>query len=384
MRHVFSRILLTALVSGVWALAGGTRLANGNTVLFQSPVPVTFGARYTERAVRATLVATEEAPVQIRVERLPQRVFLNKEVLPATAWRMADGMVLLTVPAGTSELQIRFDGVESVKPFDASVPVVLVGEAGVRPLGDVSLRVASDRARAAFPWPGPAGFFRMEAWRGDASVEGVSIGLSGAAEATFGGAPAFYVEKGDMLTVSADVPDLQLPMDRFEARAAAALAETAKIAKDGLDLTGGVLVEAESFTAEGGGEIRVSAEHRNMSGDACLFAWGDPGHWLEWTFEIPRAGTYALTIVGASQESVILRSMELNGASLPGAGVIRMEGTGGWGRSNPDEWQPFRVLAENGRPLAVSLTQGRHTLRMTNLVGQHYNVDAILLSPLAR
>lgn len=384
MRHAISRILLAVSVAGGWAFAGGTRLANGDRVLFQSSVPVTFGARYTAHVVRATLVASVEAAVEIRVEQAPRRVFLNEEPLAAAAWRAVDGMLSLTVPAGSSELQIRFDEVAAVKPFSTVVPVVLVGEEGPRSLGELELRVANERARGVLAWPGPAGFYRMEARRGEDVVAGVSIGLSGAPEAVFGGAPAFYVEPGNALTVAAEVPDFQLPLDRFVARVAAVCAETAKIEKGGLDWQGSVVVEGEAFAAQGGGEVRVSTEHQNTSGGACAFGWANPGHWVEWTLEVAQAGDYALTILGASQEKVVLRSVELDGKPLAGAGVIRMEGTGGWGRTNPDDWQPFRVLGEKGQPLPIALTPGKHTLRLTNLVGQHYNVDAILLTPLGR
>jgi hypothetical protein len=384
MRQRFLPFLSVVLLAGGMVLGAGTRLADGNTVLFRSAASATFGARYTEHAVRATLVAPVETEVAIRVGRTPKRLFLNEEPLAADAWRMQDGMVSLVVPAGTSELQIRFDEVTSVKPFSAEIPVELVGEAGSRLLDSLELRVANERARGVYAWPGPAGFYRMEAQQGGKVVDGVFIGLSGATEAVFAGAPAFYVEKGSVLTVSAAVPDYRSPADRVVVRVAAACAETAKIAKDSLDWKGSVAVEGEAFAAQGGGEVRVSTEHKNTSGGACAFGWANPGHWLEWTVEVPQTGDYALTIVGASQEKVVLRSAELDGKPLAGAGVIRLEGTGGWGRSNPDEWQPFRIMGEKGQPLAISLTQGTHTLRLTNLVGQHFNVDAVLLTPLGR
>jgi hypothetical protein len=102
---------------------------------------------------------------------------------------------------------------------------------------------------------------------------------------------------------------------------------------------------------------------------------------LEWDLDVPAAGNYTLTVVGASEEKVILRSVELDGKPLPGAGVIRMEGTGGWGRQNPDEWQPFQPVDAQGNPVQFQVAKGKHVLRMTNLVGQHFNVDAILLTP---
>jgi hypothetical protein len=140
-------------------------------------------------------------------------------------------------------------------------------------------------------------------------------------------------------------------------------------------------VEGEAFSAQGGGEVKISTEHKNTHAGGCAFAWANPGHWLEWKLSIPRTGEYVLTIVGASQEKMVLRSAELDGKPLPGASVIRLAGTGGWGRENPDEWQPFRPVDGKGKPVRIHLAKGPHVLRMTNLVGQHFNVDAILLTP---
>jgi len=67
MNRWFAHVWLAASLVGGTVMAQGTRLATGDTVLFESAVPVTFGASYGERAVQATLVATAEARVSIRV-----------------------------------------------------------------------------------------------------------------------------------------------------------------------------------------------------------------------------------------------------------------------------------------------------------------------------
>lgn len=384
MRQWLANAFTAALLAGSIAMAQGTRLANGNAVLFESPVPVTFGASYGERVIRATLVATAGAQVSLRVEQPPKNVFLNEEPLASTAWKVADGMLSLTVPAGTSELQVRFDDVTSVKPFDRQVPVILAENGAERRIGELTVRVAQGRARGVLPWPGSAGFLQVVAEQGGKAVGDVTIGLAGAPQAEFGGVPAFYLQTGDVLTVSAAAPNYLLPLDRIVAKVAATCTETVRVAKDALDWAGSVVVEGETFSQQGGGEVKASTEHKNTHGGACAFGWGNPGHWLEWTLDVPAAGDYVLTVVAASQEKTVLRSAELDGKPLPGAAVIQLAGTGGWGRENPDEWQPFQPVDGTGKPVRITLTQGQHVLRMTNLLGQHCNVDVILLTPVAR
>lgn len=378
MNRWFANAWLAASLVGGMAMAQGTRLATGNTVLFESAVPVTFGASYAERVIRATLVATAEAQVSIRVERAPKNVFLNEERLAATAWQAQDGMLSLTVPAGTNEVQIRFDEVASVKPFDQTVPVVLAGAEGAA--GEVTLRVAQGEARGVLQWPGPEGFLQVTAQGQGKPVEGATVSLGNAPQAEFGGMPAFYLAKGDVLTFAVPAPDYVLPVDRIVAKVAATCVDTVRPAKDSLDWSG-VVMEGEAFARQGGGEAKISTEHKNTHAGACAFGWGNAGSWLEWSVEVPADGDYLLTVVGASQEKVVLRSVELDGKPVAGMAMIRMTGTGGWGRENPDEWQPFRPVDVAGQPVRIKLTKGQHVLRMTNLLGQHFNVDAILLNP---
>jgi hypothetical protein len=241
--------------------------------------------------------------------------------------------------------------------------------------------VADGNVSGQLNWPGPAGFYQPVAMLDGKPVAGVSVAVREAPAATFGGAPACYLSADAVLTVSGDALAYELPLDSVDLKLAAACRDTVKVPKADLDWDGSVVVEGEAFTSEGGGEIQVSKEHGNTHGGACAFGWAKPGHWLEWTLAVPIDGDYVLTIVGASQETTILRSVDLDGKALAGAGVLRLEGTGGWGRVNPDEWQPYRPILDNGRPLRIRLAKGEHTLRLTNLVGQHFNVDAILLTP---
>ncbi|MBT7304440.1 MAG: hypothetical protein HN849_33200, partial [Victivallales bacterium] len=158
MTQILANLLTAVLVSGM-AMAEGTRLVSDGNVLFQSSAQVTFGASYGDHAVRATVVASAEAKVELRVDKAPKNVFLNEELLPAKGWSFAKSMVALTVPAGTTEIQIRFDNVLSLKAVEHKVPVVLVEGAQRRALADLTVSVAKGKARGVLSWPGPAGVF---------------------------------------------------------------------------------------------------------------------------------------------------------------------------------------------------------------------------------
>ncbi|MBT7166705.1 MAG: carbohydrate-binding protein [Victivallales bacterium] len=380
MTQILANLLTAVLVSGM-AMAEGTRLVSDGNVLFQSSAQVTFGASYGDHAVRATVVASAEAKVELRVDKAPKNVFLNEELLPAKGWSFAKSMVALTVPAGTTEIQIRFDNMLSLKAVEHKVPVVLVEGAQRRALADLTVSVAKGKARGVLSWPGPAGFFQVAAKLKGKPAAAVRIGLREAPAAEFGGVPAFYLEKEDVLTLSASAPDFTPPLDVVELKVAAVCRDTVKADKASLNWDASAVVEGEKFSKEGGGEIVISTAHKNTHGGACAYSWAKPGHWLEWELSVPKVGDYVLTVVGASQETTILRSVGLDGKPLAGAGVIRMAGTGGWGREDPEQWQPFQPVDAAGKPVRIALAKGQHTLRMTNLVGQHFNVDAILLTP---
>ena len=83
--------------------------------------------------------------------------------------------------------------------------------------------------------------------------------------------------------------------------------------------------------------------------------------------------------VTAAQETVSLRKFALNGKSVAEAALIAFDGTGGWGRSNPKEWQAFEAVGANGKPVMVEFKAGGNTLALENFCGQHMNLDCIVL-----
>ena len=61
--------------------------------------------------------------------------------------------------------------------------------------------------------------------------------------------------------------------------------------------------------------------------------------------------------------------------------MLRFEGTGGWGRTQTAEWQAGQPVDAQGALIRFTLQAGAHEMRLSNLLGQHLNVDCIVLTP---
>ncbi|MBN2448750.1 MAG: hypothetical protein JXR77_00090, partial [Lentisphaeria bacterium] len=219
--------------------------------------------------------------------------------------------------------------------------------------------------------------YDLEARLGEAAVAAVAVRVQGAAEAA-----QSFLTPGSVLVLDADAPGQELPADAVRCRLQRPVTAARRLARDAVSWDRAVLVEGEAFREEGGGQVRVSNEHGNTHGGGCVYAWADAGHWLAWDLPVPASGRYTLGFVVASQEERVLRSLEIDDLPAPGAAVVSFAGTGGWGRVNAEEWQLFQVVDSEGRPVVLEWGEGTHRLRLTNLLGQHMNVDCILLLPL--
>ena len=126
------------------------------------------------------------------------------------------------------------------------------------------------------------------------------------------------------------------------------------------DLGEHVIVEAEKFVAQGGGQIKVYAPE-SVRGSAITYWHKDIGHWLEWTVNIPKADRYVIFARYATGSHDTQRNFRLDG-KLPSAAYarIRFPHTGGWSGS-PNVWA-FRQLGP-----ALDLAAGEHRFRMSNL-----------------
>ena len=150
-----------------------------------------------------------------------------------------------------------------------------------------------------------------------------------------------------------------------------------------LEAEGVILIEAEQFTRQGGGgPVEVSdGEHADQHGGASIYSFGDGEPWLEWEFEVPEEGHYALYARTATQEPFSLKALKVDRRlPFPEAELLRFPGTGGWAREDPKQWVHTIPAGADGRP-PLELSAGRHKLRLETRGEQHLNVDFLALVP---
>ena len=139
-----------------------------------------------------------------------------------------------------------------------------------------------------------------------------------------------------------------------------------------------LVVQAESFSGEGGGKVEVTDKKVATVGKAFLH-WDNPGHFLDYTFDVPRDGGYLLTLRYCSNGEGAARAIAVDGA-LPDAGLrhIEFEWTGGWS-STSDDWRLKTIaLPDAEGPFLFHLKRGQHTFRLVN-VDQSLNLDYLVL-----
>jgi len=126
------------------------------------------------------------------------------------------------------------------------------------------------------------------------------------------------------------------------------------------ELKSAVIVQAEAFAAQGGGEVGVF--RRVGCVGAMITKWdADIGHWLEWTFTVPRDDSYSILVRYASGGTAPRRAATIDRASPgPEYKAIAFKPTGGY-CTGADNWAS-RILGP-----AVRLKAGTHRLRLTNL-----------------
>ena len=128
-----------------------------------------------------------------------------------------------------------------------------------------------------------------------------------------------------------------------------------------------VVIQAEDFTGQGGGSCQIRDDRQATWGKMITYWHQDIGHWLEWQFNAPKDGLYAVCFRYATSSPETTREFRMDGkVPLPSARAIRFVRTGGFGNTARD-WR-YRSLADNaGKEAALPLNKGKHRIRMTNL-----------------
>ena len=148
-----------------------------------------------------------------------------------------------------------------------------------------------------------------------------------------------------------------------------------------------ILVEAEAITKEMGGKVMKRSDRQPVSGGQCISNWDDKDHTLEWSLDVPVAGSYNIVMRYASARAWnVYRDIKIDGKNPDAAlAKVALAPTGGWGKK-PTEWKALAVKDGAGKPVAIELSAGTHVLSINNLGGDNDqngsgNFDVIALVP---
>ncbi|MDD5688590.1 MAG: hypothetical protein PHE88_12250 [Elusimicrobia bacterium] len=139
-----------------------------------------------------------------------------------------------------------------------------------------------------------------------------------------------------------------------------------------------IKIEAEDFSGQGGGEIKIE-ENMSVASKKTIGNWNKPGQWVEWKFTVAKDGLYTITLQYATAEEPV-RSLMIDGA-YPTEDLRRIffKTTGGWG-GQATEWQPWIVLNPDGQtPLKFNIKAGEHVLKLQQVYSSILNLDYIVI-----
>jgi hypothetical protein len=134
-----------------------------------------------------------------------------------------------------------------------------------------------------------------------------------------------------------------------------------------------IVVQAENFSAQGGGQVTVTDAKTAADGLSFLH-WDNTGHWLEYVIEVPSDGAYPLHIRHCSAGRTAVRAILIDGF-CPHADMARVlfPETGGWS-SGQNNWVWTTVTDAAGKPFLFNLKKGRHVVKFVNC-GNSLNLD---------
>ncbi|MDD5688436.1 MAG: hypothetical protein PHE88_11470 [Elusimicrobia bacterium] len=139
-----------------------------------------------------------------------------------------------------------------------------------------------------------------------------------------------------------------------------------------------IMIEAEDFSAQGGGEIKIEENKVGVSKKS-IGNWNTPGQWVEWKFSVAKDGLFTITLKYATPEEPV-RSLMIDGV-YPTEDLKRIffKPTGGWG-GKETEWQPWIILNPDGQtPLKFNIKAGEHILKLQQVYSPGLNLDYIVI-----
>jgi len=381
MRRLHLLIIPTLLWAAGLVWGAGTALADG-ACLLSATAPGAYAVRYWPDRIVLTYDAKDAVTVTVHLPQAAQWARLDDAPLPGgkPAWDAPTGCVTLRLPAGAHTTHVAWQGAYQKAPPEQAIPVIIDGKKA----GAITARFTLEKMTAEGSVPAQVAIMRPSLrLQGQTAATPV---LTVGATLVDQWRPQAQCLTAQRTVATAETMPLSLTIAGYNLPASPVTAivfETTQAALEPKRLPAmpaqGLAVEAEAFTGEGLGKADISEKHFQTHGGKSIFNNAGDGHWLEYKFTLPQAGTYDLYVRAATQEPADLRSISLDGQTPPGLGLIRFPGTGGWGYS-ADEWAALQLTGLAQAP-ALKLAAGAHTLRITGEGNTHLNLDYFLLAP---
>jgi hypothetical protein len=338
--------------------------------------------RYWPDRIVLTCDAKDAVAVTVHLPQAPKWARLDDAQLPAgkMAWEAKTGCVTLQVPAGVHTAHVAWAGAYQKAPAEQAIPVIIDGKKA----GAITARFTLEKMQAEGSVPAQVAIMRPSLrLKGKAQVTPVLAVGAAVLDQWQPQAQRLLAQRtvatSETMPLSLTIASYNLPASPVEA----IVFETTQAALEPKRLAAmpdqGLTIEAEAFTGEGLGKVEISEKHFQAHGGKSIFQNAGDGHWLEYKFTVPQAGTYNLYVRAATQEPADLRSITLDGQTPAGLGLVKFPGTGGWGYS-AEEWAALQLTGLPQAP-SLQLAAGEHTLRLTGESSTHLNLDYFLLAP---
>jgi rhamnogalacturonan endolyase len=124
------------------------------------------------------------------------------------------------------------------------------------------------------------------------------------------------------------------------------------------------LVEAETFSAQGGGRVQ-----RRALADGCAIGqWTQKGHFLEWSVDLPAGGRWEM-LARYHAQAKVTRRLLIDGSEVRSIAFPATRGQG----DRREDWDEVTFVAADGKPF--QLERGHHTIRLENTDGADLDLD---------
>ena len=371
------QLLLLALLSLLATALCSTGWSDG--CLLKASSPGAYAVRFWPDRIVLTYSTEAAVTVSVQLPAAAKWAVLDEAplALGKAKWDQASSSATADLPAGDHTLLLGWAGSYAKPAANQKLPVLLDG----KPVGSLNCHFDLEKMTAEGTALCPVGTVRVRLAGLKAGLQPVlTLGANAVNEwvAGSGGVeaakPVAVQDATPLSLVIRSYNLLKSPVSAVELQTVQAALEPRRLEKMPEQ---GLVIEAESSVNEGLGKVEVSTKHFDLHGGKGIMGNSGEGHFLEYKFTLDKPGTYDLYMRAATQEPFDLRSLQIDGKTPAGLGLVKFPGTGGWGYSAA-EWAALQLTGSEKAP-SLKLEAGEHTLRITGEGSTHLNLDYFAL-----